>query len=175
MLWVNLIMDTFAAMALASLPPSKFVMTEKPRSRSAFIINPSMRKFIIGVGGLFFFVLIGFVYYFEHTNITSLTELWSVPFGEYSGLSGYELSLIFTIFVFLQFWNTFSARAFATGKSAFHFKDCGGFLLIAPIILGGQILIVELGGKFLNVEPLKFLDWIIIIGCTSIVLWTGNY
>ena len=174
MLWVNLIMDTFAAMALASLPPSKSVMTEKPRSRSAFIINPSMWKFIIGVGGLFFFVLIGFVYYFEHTNITSLTELWSVPFGENSGLSGYELSLIFTIFVFLQFWNMFNARAFATGKSAFHFKDCGGFLLIAAIILGGQILIVELGGNFFNVEPLKFLDWIIIIGCTSIVLWIGE-
>lgn len=175
MLWVNLIMDTFAAMALASLPPSRSVMSEKPRSRSAFIINPSMWKFIIGVGGLFFFVLIGFVYYFEHTNITSLTELWSVPFGnENTGLSEYELSLIFTIFVFLQFWNMFNAKAFATGKSALHFKNCGGFLLIAAIILGGQILIVELGGNFFNVEPLKFLDWVIIIGCTSIVLWIGE-
>ena len=180
MLWVNLIMDTFAAMALASLPPSRKVMEEKPRSRSAFIINPSMWKFILGVGGIFFAVLIGFVYYFEHTNITSLTQLWSVPFENLSqdplapGLSPYELSLFFTFFVFLQFWNMFNARAFATGKSAFHFKNCGGFLLIALLIFGGQILIVELGREFFNVVPLKFLDWIIIVGCTSIVLWIGE-
>ena len=179
MLWVNLIMDTFAAMALASLPPSRKVMLEKPRSREAFIISPSMWKFILGVGGLFFAVLIGFVYYFEHTNITSLTELWSVPFETNpsplaAGLSPYELSLFFTIFVFLQFWNMFNARAFATGKSAFHFKNCGGFLLIAAIIFGGQILIVELGREFFNVVPLKFLDWVIIVGCTSIVLWIGE-
>ena len=174
MLWVNLIMDTLAAVALASLPPSRSVMQQKPRPRNAFIINPTMWKFIIGVGGLFFFILIGLVYYFEHTDIRSLTEMWRVPFEENSGLSGYELSLIFTIFVFLQFWNMFNARAFATGKSAFHFKDCGGFVLIAAIILGGQILIVELGGNFFNVEPLKFLDWIIIIGCTSLVLWISE-
>ena len=179
MLWVNLIMDTFAAMALASLPPAQSVMKDKPRSRNAFIINPSMWKFIIGVGGLFFIVLIGFVYYFEHTDITSLTQLWSVPFENTpsplaAGLSDYELSLIFTTFVFLQFWNMFNARAFATGRSAFHFKNCGGFLLIAAIILGGQILIVELGREFFNVVPLKFLDWVIIIGCTSIVLWIGE-
>ena len=180
MLWVNLIMDTFAAMALASLPPSIKVMSEKPRPREAFIINPAMWKFILGVGGLFFFVLIGLVYYFEHTDITSLTELWRVPFemnpGPLAvGLSPYELSLFFTIFVFLQFWNMFNARAFATGKSAFHFKNCGGFLLIALIIFGGQILIVELGREFFNVVPLKFLDWIIIVGCTSIVLWIGEF
>ena len=179
MLWVNLIMDTFAAMALASLPPSRKVMLEKPRSREAFIISPSMWKFILGVGGLFFAVLIGFVYYFEHTNITSLTELWSVPFETNpgpmaAGLSPYELSLFFTIFVFLQFWNMFNARAYATGKSAFHFKNCGSFLLIALIIFGGQILIVELGREFFNVVPLKFLDWVIIVGCTSIVLWIGE-
>ena len=179
MLWVNLIMDTFAAMALASLPPSKSVMQDKPRSRKEFIISPSMWKFILGVGGLFFVVLIGFVYYFEHTNITSLTELWSIPF-EYdpsplaSGLSPYELSLFFTIFVFLQFWNMFNAKAFATGKSVFNFKNCEGFLLIAAIIFGGQILIVELGREFFNVVPLKFLDWIIIVGCTSLVLWIGE-
>lgn len=174
MLWVNLIMDTFAAMALASLPPSKSVMNEKPRSRDAFIISPAMWKFIIGVGGIFFVILIGFVYYFEHTDITSLTQLWSGPFGSNTGLSEYELSLFFTIFVFLQFWNMFNARAFATGRSAFHFKNCGGFLLIAALIFGGQILIVELGREFFNVVPLKFLDWIIIIGCTSIVLWVGE-
>ena len=179
MLWVNLIMDTFAAMALASLPPSKAVMHEKPRSRYAFIISPSMWKFILGVGGIFFAILIGLVYYFEHTNITSLTELWSVPFENNAaplaiGLSPYELSLFFTIFVFLQFWNIFNARAFATGKSAFHFKNCGGFLLIVALIFGGQILIVELGREFFNVVPLKFMDWIIIIGCTSVVLWIGE-
>ena len=180
MLWVNLIMDTFAAMALASLPPSRKVMFEKPRSREAFIINPSMWKFIIGVGGIFFAILIGFVYYFEHTDITSLTQLWSIPFENNpgplaQGLSPYELSLFFTIFVFLQFWNMFNAKAFATGKSAFHFKNCGSFLLIAAIIFGGQILIVELGREFFNVVPLKFLDWIIIVGCTSIVLWIGEF
>lgn len=179
MLWVNLIMDTFAAMALASLPPSRKVMLDKPRSRTAFIINPSMWKFILGVGGIFFVILIGLVYYFEHTDITGLTQLWRVPFelnpGPIAeGLSPYELSLFFTIFVFLQFWNMFNARAFATGKSAFHFKNCGSFLLIATIILGGQILIVELGREFFNVVPLKFLDWVIIIGCTSIVLWIGE-
>ncbi|MCH5224503.1 MAG: calcium-translocating P-type ATPase, PMCA-type [Muribaculaceae bacterium] len=174
MLWVNLIMDTFAAMALASLPPTRSVMNEKPRSREAFIISPAMWKFIIGVGGIFFCILIGFVYYFEHTDITSLTELWRVPFGENNGLSEYELSLFFTMFVFLQFWNMFNARAFATGKSAFHFKNCGSFLFIAAIIFGGQILIVELGREFFNVVPLKFLDWVIIVGCTSVVLWIGE-
>lgn len=180
MLWVNLIMDTFAAVALASLPPSRKVMEERPRSRDAFIINPSMAKFIIGVGGIFSVLLIGLVYYFEHTDITSLTELWRVPFESdpgplAAGLSPYELSLFFTIFVFLQFWNMFNARAFATGRSAFHFRHCGSFLLIASIIFGGQILIVELGREFFNVVPLRFLDWIIIIISTSFVLLLGEF
>lgn len=174
MLWVNLIMDTFAAMALALLPPSHTVMHEKPRSRNAFIINKSMWNFILSVGGIFFAVLIGFVYYFEHVEINSLTELWRVPFGENTGLSPYELSLFFTIFVFVQFWNLFNAKAYATGKSAFHFKNCNGFVIIASIIFGGQILIVELGREFFNVVPLKFLDWVIIIGCSSIVVWVGE-
>lgn len=179
MLWVNLIMDTMAAIALASLPPSKRVMHEKPRARETFIISPAMWKFIIGVGVVFFAVLIGLVYYFEHTDITSLTQLWSVPFENNPGplagrLSPYELSLFFTIFVFLQFWNMFNARAFITGKSAFHLKHCGSFLLIVTIIFGGQILIVELGREFFNVVPLKFLDWVIIVGSTSLVLWIGE-
>ena len=174
MLWVNLIMDTFAAMALASLPPSASVMKDKPRSREAFIINRLMWKSIIGVGGVFFLFLLGLLYYFEHTDITSLTEIGKVAMGENTGLSGYELSLFFTIFVFLQFWNMFNARAFATGRSAFHFKGCGGFALIALVILVGQILIVEFGGQFFNVEPLKFIDWLIIIGGTSVVLWIGE-
>ncbi len=92
-----------------------------------------------------------------------------------TGLSGYELSLFFTIFVFLQFWNMFNARAFETGRSAFHFKDCGGFLLIALFILLGQIAIVTIGGEFFSVEPLKIIDWVIIIASTSIVLWIGEF
>ncbi|MDE7401856.1 MAG: calcium-translocating P-type ATPase, PMCA-type [Muribaculaceae bacterium] len=174
MLWVNLIMDTFAAMALASLPPSKSVMKEKPRPREAFIINNPMWKAIIGVGGAFFLLLLGLLYYFEHTDITSLTQIGSVPMGVNTGLSGYELSLFFTIFVFLQFWNMFNARAFETGRSAFHFKDCGGFVLIALVILVGQIFIVSVGGSFFNVVPLKFTDWVIIICATSLVLWIGE-
>ncbi len=174
MLWVNLIMDTFAAMALASLPPSQTVMKDKPRSRETFIINRPMWKSIIVVGGLFFLFLLGLLYYFEHTDITNLIQIGSVAMGTNTGLSGYELSLFFTIFVFLQFWNMFNARAFETGRSAFHFKGCGGFGLIALIILIGQILIVTFGGEFFNVEPLKLVDWAIIIGGTSIVLWIGE-
>ncbi|MDE6083494.1 MAG: calcium-translocating P-type ATPase, PMCA-type [Muribaculaceae bacterium] len=174
MLWVNLIMDTFAAMALASLPPSQSVMKEKPRSREAFIINRPMWKSIIGVGGVFFLFLLGLLYYFEHTDITCLTEVGKTAIGGNTGLSGYELSLFFTIFVFLQFWNMFNARAFETGRSTFHFKGCGGFLLIALVILVGQILIVSVGDDFFNVEPLKIIDWVIIIGGTSLVLWIGE-
>lgn len=175
MLWVNLIMDTFAAMALASLPPSKTVMKDKPRSREAFIINKPMWKSIVGVGGVFFLLLLGLLYYFEHTDITCLTQIGSVPMGPNTGLSGYELSLFFTIFVFLQFWNMFNARAFETGRSAFHFKGCKGFLFIALIILVGQILIVSFGGQFFNVQPLLFIDWVIIIASTSLVLWIGEF
>ncbi len=173
MLWVNLIMDTFAAMALASLPPSSSVMKEAPRSRQAFIINSAMWKSIVGVGGIFFLLLLGLLYYFEHTDITSLTQM-GMPMGENTGLTGYELSLFFTIFVFLQFWNMFNARAFATGHSAFNFKGCSGFGLIALFILIGQIVIVTIGGEFFSVEPLKFIDWVIIIASTSLVLWIGE-
>lgn len=174
MLWVNLIMDTFAAMALASLPPSRSVMKEKPRPREAFIINSPMWRSIIGVGGIFFLLLLALLYYFEHTDITCLTQVGHVAMGPNTGLSAYELSLFFTIFVFLQFWNMFNARAFETGRSAFHFKDCEGFGLIALLILFGQILIVIIGGEFFNVVPLKAIDWVIIIGGTSLVLWIGE-
>lgn len=174
MLWVNLIMDTFAAMALASLPPSKNVMKEKPRERNAFIINRSMLNFILGVGSLFFFILIILLYYFEHTDLTSLTQIGTLPFGVNKGLSGYELSLFFTIFVFLQFWNMFNARAFNSGKSALNLKNCTGFLLISITIFIGQILIISIGGSFFNVEPLKLSDWLIIILSTSSVLWIGE-
>ncbi len=176
MLWVNLIMDTFAAMALASLPPSHAVMKEKPRSRTAFIINRPMWSSIIGVGGIFFLLLLVLLFIFEHYSVTSLTEMFAfIPqTGEGATLTPYELSLFFTIFVFLQFWNMFNARAFETGRSAFHFKGAGGFVLIALAILIGQIAIVELGGQFFSVTPLKFMDWVIIIASTSLVLWIGE-
>ena len=175
MLWVNLIMDTFAAIALASLPPSKSVMDEKPRPREAFIINPAMWKSIIGTGIIFFLFLVALLYYLEHTDITSLTQIGRVPFGVGDGdLTPYELSLFFTIFVFLQFWNMFNTRAFASHQSAFHFKGCSGFIGIALAILLGQVAIVSIGGQFFSVTPLRFTDWLIIIGGTSVVLWAGE-
>lgn len=170
MLWVNLIMDTFAAMALASLPPSRSVMKDMPRSRKAFIINKPMWRSIVGVGGLFTLLLLGILYYFEHVDLSSLTQIGRLKMGENTGLSAYELSLFFTIFVFLQFWNMFNARSFETGRSAFHFKGCGGFVMIAAAILVGQILIVSVGGELFNVVPLSLTDWCIIISVTSLVL-----
>ncbi len=178
MLWVNLIMDTFAAMALASLPPSPSVMKDKPRSREAFIINRPMWRSIIGVGGIFFIVLLGILYIFEHYSVESMTQIFSfIPQTSDPGvptLTAYELSMFFTIFVFLQFWNMFNARAFETGRSAFHFKGASGFVTIALAILIGQIAIVTIGGEFFNVTPLRIEDWAIIIGSTSLVLWIGE-
>ncbi len=174
MLWVNLIMDTFAAMALASLPPSASVMRDKPRSRSAFIINRTMWRSIIATGILFFFIMLAFLYYLEHADIHSLADMLHTGITSANGLSSYEISLFFTTFVFLQFWNMFNARAFETGRSALHFKGCGGFCLIALIIFVGQILIVTFGGDFFSVEPLRLSDWITIILSTSLVLWIGE-
>lgn len=178
MLWVNLIMDTFAAMALASLPPAASVMKEKPRLREAFIINGPMWGNIIGAGGIFFIILLGILYIFEHYDVSNITQMFSfIPQHvdtNTPSLTPVELSMFFTIFVFLQFWNMFNARAFETSRSAFHFKDCGGFLLIAMIVFIGQILIVSFGGQFFNVTPLSLTDWIIIIGATSLVLWIGE-
>lgn len=175
MLWVNLIMDTFAAMALASLPPTKSVMKEQPRSRSAFIINRPMWEFIIGTGLIFSALLFALLYYLEHTDINSFAEIGRAAFDpQLASLTPYEVSLFFTTFVFLQFWNMFNARAFATGRSALHFKGCGGFLFIAAVILVGQILIVSIGGPFFSVVPLAMIDWVVIIGSTSIVLWIGE-
>lgn len=175
MLWVNLIMDTFAAMALASLPPTRSVMRDKPRDQRDFIINHPMWRSIIGVGVAFFAILIGLLYYMQHTDVTSLTQIGRLPWVSGHNMSPYELSLFFTIFVFLQFWNMFNARAFATERSAFHFKGCKGFLSIALLILVGQIAIVSLGGEFFTVVPLKFTDWLIIIASTSLVLWIGEF
>lgn len=175
MLWVNLIMDTFAAMALASQPPTRSVMHDKPRNQRDFIINHPMWRSIIGVGVAFFAILIGLLYYMQHTDVTSLTQIGRLPWVSGHNMSPYELSLFFTIFVFLQFWNMFNARAFATGRSAFHFKGCKGFLSIALLILVGQIAIVSLGGEFFTVVPLKLTDWLIIIASTSLVLWIGEF
>lgn len=174
MLWVNLIMDTFAAMALASLPPSASVMHDKPRDRRAFIITPAMWRSIIFTGVLFFLFLIGLLYVFEHMDVKSMTDLAHIHLGPADGLTPVELSMFFSIFVFLQFWNLFNARAFATGRSALNLKNCGEFELIALIILIGQILIVTVGGEFFNVTHLSVSDWLIIISGTSVVLWTGE-
>ena len=183
MLWVNLIMDTFAALALASLPPSHRVMHDKPRPRKANIISSAMAKGIFGVGGFFVLLLFGFIQYFKNEDITSLTQF---SLGDYmshffhfgapkGSLSAYELSLFFSIFVFLQFWNMFNAKAYRTGRSAFHnIGKSQGFLMIAAAIVLGQVFITTFGGGMFSVTPLQLVDWAIIIGATSIVLWIGE-
>lgn len=173
MLWINLIMDTFAAMALASLPPSESVMKDKPRDRKAFILNAPMLREIIGVGGLFFMMLLGLLYIFQHAEVNQLTDLMHLQLGAKGHMSAYELTLLFTIFVMTHFFYLFNARAFETGRSALHFKGCRGLLTIATIILVGQIVMVELPGiqQFFNVVGLKFTDWVIIIIGSSLVLW----
>ena len=183
MLWVNLIMDTFAALALASLPPSNRVMNDKPRARGANIITKPMTKGIFGVGGFFVVLLFGFIQYFKNEDITSLTQFSIIDyfshffhFGAPEGnLSAYELSLFFSIFVFLQFWNMFNAKAYRTGKSTFYnIGKSQGFILIATVIVIGQVFITTFGGQMFNVTPLKLVDWAIIIGATSVVLWVGE-
>ena len=173
MLWINLIMDTFAAMALASLPPSEKVMKDKPRDRNAFILNKTMIYNIVGVGGFFFIMLLVLLHIFQHAEIHQLTDLLSLQLGEKGHVSTYELTLLFTIFVMTHFFYLFNARAFETGRSALHFKGCKGLLTIVAIILIGQIAMVELPGlqQFFNVEGLKLEDWIIIVLGSSLVLW----
>jgi Ca2+-transporting ATPase len=173
MLWVNLIMDTFAAMALASLPPSNEVMKHKPRHRNDFIINVPMRYGIIGMGVLFAVLLIGFYVVLQRYNVTSLTDFsWLNNAVNDRAITNYESSIFFTIFVMLQFWNMFNARAFQTGHSAFFdIKNSSGFLLIAMVILVGQVIITSFGGQMFSVCPLPVLDWAVILGATSIVLW----
>ena len=183
MLWVNLIMDTFAALALASLPPSNRVMNDKPRARGANIITKPMTKGIFGVGGFFVVLLFGFIQYVKNEDITSLTQFSITDYFSHffhfgapkNGLSAYELSLFFSIFVFLQFWNMFNAKAYRTGKSTFYnIGKSQGFILIATVIVIGQVFITTFGGQMFNVTPLKLTDWTIIIGATSLVLWTGE-
>ena len=160
MLWVNLIMDTFAAMALASIAPSADVMNEKPRRRSDFIITPTMRKHILGVGLAFLVLLMGALAYFNN-----------LP----GGMNTHHLTMFFTLFVMLQFWNLFNASVFGTNHSVF--KDANhakGMLSVAAIILVGQIIIVTFGGKVFRTEPLSVAEWLYIVGGTSIVLWMGE-
>lgn len=160
MLWVNLIMDTFAAMALASIAPSMDVMKEKPRKRTDFIISPAMRNNIFGVGLGFLVILMGLLVYFKN-----------LP----GGMDTRHLTIFFTIFVMLQFWNLFNASVFGTNHS--FFKDAShamGMLGVAAIILVGQLLIVSFGGKVFRTVPLSVEDWIYIIAGTSVVLWLGE-
>lgn len=173
MLWINLIMDTFAAMALASLPPSERVMQDKPRDRNAFILNGPMLREIIGVGGIFFVMLLVLLYIFQRTDVTQLTDLLHLQLGDKGHVSAYEQTLLFTIFVMTHFFYLFNARAFETGRSALHFKGCKGLLTIVAIILIGQIAMVEIPGvqQFFNVEGLKLVDWALIIIGSSLVLW----
>jgi Ca2+-transporting ATPase len=133
-----------------------------------------MWQFILVSGGIFFALLFGMVYAFEHADVTSLTQLTHLQLGAKDGLSTYELSLIFTTFVMLQFWNMFNARAFATHRSALHLGKCGEFIFILLVIFIGQIIIVECGGQFFSVTPLTITDWLLIIGSTSLVLWFGE-
>ena len=174
MLWINLIMDTFAAIALASLPPSRRVMEDKPRDRNASILSKPMRIEILGVGFFFFFLLVAMLYIFEHGDYTSMRDLLlNLHIGERDGLSTYELTLLFTTFVMTHFFYLFNARAFETGKSALHFKGCQGLLIIVAVIFFGQVAMVEIPllQDFFNVCGLNLEDWIIIMLGSSLVLW----
>ncbi len=157
MLWVNLIMDTFAALALASLPPSRSVMREKPRKSGEFIISPAMGRSILGTAALFAVVLL-------------TTLFW---FGK--GVTTYQLSAFFTLFVMLQFWNMFNAKGFASSLPLFRsWRGCYLFFAVLLLILAGQFLIVEWGGALFRTEPLRWQDWLWIIGSTSLVMWVGE-
>ena len=171
MLWVNLIMDTFGAMALASLPPSQSVMKDKPRDRKAFILTKPMMKDILGVGGFFFLLLVVFLYIFQHTEITQMTDLLHCKLGEANGLSPYEQTLLFSIFVWTHLWYMFNTRSFETKKSFFQLKMSKEFFTIVAIIFIGQIVIVEILYDFFNCTPMKLIDWVIIVVLSSLVLW----
>ena len=160
MLWVNLIMDTFAAMALASISPSMDVMNEKPRKRTDFIISKAMQSNIFITGACFLAVLLGIMAYMNNSA---------------AGMDVHNLTIFFTVFVMLQFWNLFNASVFGTNHSIF--KDAGhalGMLSVALIILVGQFIIVTFGGKVFRTEALPLMEWVYIIGGTSIVLWIGE-
>lgn len=164
MLWVNLIMDTFAAIALSALPPQKSVMDEKPRDPKAFILDQSMLHNIFGVGGFFFVMLLILLIIFQHADITSMKDLLTFSFGERSHVTTYELTLLFTIFVMTHMGYMFNARGYKTGGTGWNLKGCDGFLLIATVVTLGQIAIVQVPflNDFFNVQSLPLFDWIVI-------------
>ena len=161
-LWVNLIMDTFAAMALASLPPSREVMKDKPRKSSDFIISKSMGRGILGCGIVFFAIMFVFL-------------IWCERHGAGSIIDVHELTLFFTTFVMLQFWNLFNAKCLGSTHSAFHnLRHDGGLLLVLLLIFIGQWLIVTFGGRMFRTQPLSAEEWLIITAATSVVLVAGE-
>lgn len=170
MLWVNLIMDTFAAIALSALPPQKSVMNEKPRNPKAFILDHSLLRNIFGVGGFFFVMLLVMLVIFQHADIQSMNDLLKLnfSFGERNPVSTYELTLLFTVFVITHMGYMFNARGYKTGGSGWNLRGCDGFLIIATTITLGQIAIVQIPmlNSFFNVERLPLMDWgiIFIIG-----------
>jgi Ca2+-transporting ATPase len=159
MLWVNLIMDTFASLALATEPPHEEVMARPPRKSTDFIISPAMARSILGLGITFIILLVGFLLVIQRN-------------GE---PTPYELSMFYTIFVLLQFWNLFNARSLGSLRSAFTgIADNKAFLGIALAILLGQVLLVQFGGAIFRTVPLALVDWIVILIMTSGVLWVGE-
>lgn len=160
-LWVNIIMDTLAAMALASIPPTEDVMEEKPRKQSDFIITKGMTRFIFGVGAILFVILFAMLIYFKQTSG-----------GE---VSTHDLTIFFTTFVMLQFWNLFNVKGYGS-KHAFVSKlsHSYGLLLAGVLILIGQFVIVEFGGKVFRTEPLSGMEWLLIFVLTSLILWGGE-
>ena len=160
-LWVNLIMDTFAALALASLPPSHEVMKEKPRKASDFIINKSIGFGILFCGIVFFLVMFALLVYCERRGK--------------GGVDVHELTMFFTTFVMIQFWNLFNAKALMSHRTAFrHFLKDKGMILVLVLVLVGQWIIVTFGGEMFRTTPLSLHEWLLIIGSTSIVLWVGE-
>ena len=160
-LWVNLIMDTFAALALASLPPSHEVMNEKPRKASDFIINKSIGFGILFCGIVFFLVMFALLVYCERRGK--------------GGVDVHELTMFFTTFVMIQFWNLFNAKALMSHRTAFrHFLKDKGMILVLVLVLVGQWIIVTFGGEMFRTTPLSLHEWLLIIGSTSIVLWAGE-
>lgn len=182
MLWVNLIMDTFGAMALASLPPSRSVMNDKPRKREASILSKPMLWELCSVGFIFFAITLGFYWLFNHAEITSIPQMFHAVVGAENPMTPYEATLLFSIFVWTHFWYMFNARSFETGESVFKLKMSQGFWMIVAIIVIGQLFITEIAYEFFNVEPmLHTLDWsfnssgaldlLIIVAASSLVLW----
>ena len=160
-LWVNLIMDTFAALALASLPPSHEVMNDKPRKATDFIISKGMAFGILFCGIAFFIVMFAMLIYCERRGK--------------GGVDVHELTVFFTTFVMIQFWNLFNAKSLGSNRTAFrHFLKDKGMILVLALVLVGQWLIVTFGGEMFRTVPLSLTEWLVIIGATSIVLWVGE-